>query len=151
MKACIWTLWKIRNTCRLALHSLENLNGWPEWIRLELRQYRADGELLDAIGLDLLADQTYAGGHTGRPIHSPRTARPHCLAAPTSSPPSCRPCLHSARNALQLHIGQGPRLKQAIGDAPVDRPTLRDVFKERPAQQSPAHPNVMRLRGGMDG
>ena len=138
------------DTCRLALHSLENLNGWPEWIRLELRQYRADGELLDAIGPTYApTKRTLVATPDGQFI--PENGQTALFGSTDFFTAVLQALPDSARNALQLHIGQGPRLKQAIGDAPVDRPTLRDILKSDPHNKPSYDPNVMRLRGGMDG
>ncbi|MEO8490517.1 DUF6543 domain-containing protein [Pseudomonas sp.] len=44
---------------RLALHSLEKLPGWPDTLRLEVRQGSDSGTLLDSIGPDMARDKKY--------------------------------------------------------------------------------------------
>lgn len=44
---------------RLALHSLERLPGWPDTLRLEVRDTRVDGALLDSIGPQTASEKKY--------------------------------------------------------------------------------------------
>ncbi|MBN0979988.1 hypothetical protein JTY93_19705 [Pseudomonas hygromyciniae] len=138
------------DTCRLALHSLENLSGWPTWIRLEVRQYRADGPLLDAIGpTHALTQRTLVATPDGQYI--PENGQGALFGSTDFYTAILQALPDSARDALKIHIGQGPRLKQAIGQSPADRPTLRTLLDTDPLHKPAYDPNVMRLRGGMDG
>jgi len=138
------------DTCRLALHSLENLSGWPSWVRLEVRQYRTDGELLDAIGpTHALTRRTLVATPDGQYI--PENSQGALFGSTDFYTAVLQALPDSARDALNIHIGQGPRLKQAIGESPVDRTTLRALLDTDPLLKPAYDPNVMRLRGGMDG
>lgn len=138
------------DTGRLALHSLENLSGWPTWVRLEVRQYRADGELLDAIGPTYaLTKRTLVATPDGQYI--PENGQGALFGSTDFYTAVLQALPDSARDALKIHIGQGPRLRQAIGAYPVDRPTLRALLDTDPQLKPTYDPNVMRLRGGMDG
>lgn len=138
------------DTCRLALHSLENLSGWPSWVRLELRQYRTDGELLDAIGpTHALTRRTLVATPDGQYI--PENSQGALFGSTDFYTAVLQALPDSARDALDIHIGQGPRLKQAIGKYPMDRPTVRALLDADPLLKPAYDPNVMRLRGGMDG
>ncbi|OHW40743.1 dermonecrotic toxin domain-containing protein [Pseudomonas sp. 06C 126] len=138
------------DTCRLALHSLENLSGWPTWIRLELREYRAEGTLLDAIGPTYaLTKRTLVATPDGQYI--PENGQGALFGSTDFYTAILQALPDSARDALQIHIGQGPRLKQAIGEHPLDRPSLRTLLDTDPPRKPAYDPTVMRLRGGMDG
>lgn len=138
------------DTCRLALHSLENLSGWPTWIRLEVREYRAEGTLLDAIGPTYaLTKRTLVATPDG--LYIPENGEGALFASTDFYTAILQALPDSARDALQIHIGQGPRLKQAIGAHPLDRPSLRALLDTDPPLKPVYDPTVMRLRGGMDG
>ncbi|MFL1493983.1 NEL-type E3 ubiquitin ligase domain-containing protein [Pseudomonas antarctica] len=47
------------NSRRLALHTLEKLPGWPDTLRLEVREGSDSGALLDSIGSDTARDKRY--------------------------------------------------------------------------------------------
>lgn len=138
------------DTARLALHSLENLPGWPTWIRLEMRQYHAAGKLLDAIGPRYaLTQRTLVEIPDGQYI-------PHDDQGPLFGTTDLYTAIlqalpDTARDALGIHIGQGPRLKQAIGEHPLDRNILRQLLGSDPLLKPTYNPSVMRLRGGMEG
>lgn len=138
------------DTARLALYSLENLPGWPTWIRLEVRQYRTDGKLLDAIGPRYALTQrtlveTPDGQYIPQDDQGPLFGTTDLYTAVLQALPD------TARDALGMHIGQGPRLKQAIGEHPLDRNTLRQLLGSEPQVKPTYDPSIMRLRGGMEG
>ncbi|MBS7675375.1 hypothetical protein KIN13_18355, partial [Vibrio cholerae] len=47
------------DTRRLALHTLQTLPGWPSTLRLEVRDGRVDGALLDSIGFETASEKKY--------------------------------------------------------------------------------------------
>jgi Leucine-rich repeat (LRR) protein len=55
------------------------------------------------------------------------------------------------RNALDIHIGQGERLRQTIGRFPLDRDSLRELLASDPIRKPQYDSSTMRLPGGMDG
>lgn len=51
---------------RLALHCLERLPGWPDTLRLEVRDTRVDGAVLDSIGPQAASEKKYLVKHGPR-------------------------------------------------------------------------------------
>ena len=47
------------DTRRLALHTLQTLPGWPSTLRLQVRDGRVDGALLDSIGPEAASEKKY--------------------------------------------------------------------------------------------
>ncbi|SEM38138.1 Leucine Rich Repeat [Pseudomonas sp. ok272] len=137
------------DTARLALHSLDNLPGWSPQVRIEVRHYRSDGPLLDSIGAEqaqikrrliLTAEGDYVPEDNGRLFGDTDFYTAILQAIPDAQ-----------RNALGIHIGQGPVLRQAIARHPLDRPALRRLLDTDPLLKPAYDPEVMRLRGGMEG
>jgi hypothetical protein len=133
----------------LALHSLENLPGWNADVRIELRQYRFDGRLLDHVGSDNAAIQRtlvlndsgdfQAHDEHGNALHSGSDLFTSILQALPDA----------ERNALQIHIGQGPILKAALRDHALKPYRLQSVLSDLPKLKNTTFdPTVMRLRGG---
>lgn len=125
------------DTQRLALRTLETLPGWQRGSRIELRQFSADGELLDAIGspdagarrsLILTADGQF-DSPGGRDFHS---ALWHLL---------------SSAERQALGVNNVAELKSAIAQTPLPRAPLRTVLLEHPIVK-PAYDPAMRLLGG---
>lgn len=133
----------------LALHSLENLPGWNTDVRIELRHYGVDGRQLDSIGRDdaairrtlVLSDSGVFQAHDvqGNALHSSNDLFTSILQALPDA----------ERDALQIHIGQGPVLKAALRDHALKPYRLLSVLSGLPELKSPTFdPAVMRLRGG---
>lgn len=139
------------DTARLALHSLEQWRGWSPDLRIEIRGFTFDGPLLDSVGpvdssvrkVLVLSDeggfQSYDG--EGSSLHGTDEFYTSILQAlPDSS-----------RKALGYEIGQGARLKQTLQKAPLAQEAFRKVLLQHPVRKPVYDPNVMRLRGGMQG
>ncbi|MCP1516088.1 hypothetical protein J2Y74_000398 [Pseudomonas migulae] len=99
---------------RLALHGLENLNGWSPDVRIEVRDGNVDGELVDSIGgpeapirkvLVRKNGQYQAYDGFGKELH----ALDELYGAVQHALPDAQ------RRALGLpHVGQGAGLRQAV-------------------------------------
>jgi hypothetical protein len=139
------------DTVRLALHSLEQLDGWSQDLRVEIRDQAFGGPLLDSVGpadsgvrkvlvlSDGSAFQPYDA--EGNSLHGIDDFYTSILQAlPDAS-----------RKALGYEIGQGGRLKQAVQEAPLTHDEFRDVLLQHPIRKPGYDPVVMRLRGGMQG
>ncbi|WP_315336499.1 dermonecrotic toxin domain-containing protein [Pseudomonas grimontii] len=138
------------DTHQLALNSLENLPGWLGNVRLEVRQYRIDGALLDAIGAEDAAIKrtiiaTAQGDYVPQDHSSTLFGRTDFYTAILQAIPD------ASRDSLNIHIGQGPRLQQAIAEHAMDRRALRRLLDANPSFKPTYDPSVMRLRGGMEG
>lgn len=135
---------------RLALHMLETLNGWSADVRIEMRDSRFDGALLDSIGRSeapLRKVLVRQGGHyqahdgSGEQLHGLDTlygAVMHALP-------------DAQRLALGLpHVGQWAGLKQMLRRQPLlDRPVVRALFEQPPL--GPAVRSPMGLAVGRSG
>lgn len=133
----------------LALHSLENLPGWNANVRIELRHYRFDGQQLDSIGPEDAAIRRtlvlsengliQACDEQGNALHSGSDLFTSILQALPDA----------ERDALQIHIGQGPALKAALRDHALKPYRLLSVLSGLPELKIPTFdPAIMRLRGG---
>ncbi|WP_339546622.1 dermonecrotic toxin domain-containing protein [Pseudomonas sp. RA_35y_Pfl2_P32] len=133
----------------LALHSLENLPGWNVDVRIELRQYSVDGQMLDSIGRNdaairrtlVLSDNGDVQAHDehGETLHSASDFFTSILQALPDA----------ERTALQIQIGQGPVLKAALRDHALKPYRLLSVLADLPVlKKTTFDPAVMRLRGG---
>ncbi|ROM67037.1 hypothetical protein BK653_18720 [Pseudomonas brassicacearum] len=139
------------DTWRLALHSLEQLPGWPSTARIEIRDGALEGPLLDSVGP--ASASTYKVlvfkkqvvpqlfGEQGNSVHSVDDFYTDILRALTEV----------ERRALGYHLGQGPVLRQAIQRAPLDRLAFRKVLSEATGVPVPEQPIVTRLTGGAQG
>jgi len=138
------------DTDRLVLHSVARLPGWADEIRIELRQGRFTGPLIDQIGapdgpvrkvLAQHADgyQTYDG--EGHELHGRDTLYSAIL--------------HALPDANRAALGfpntwEGPALKQHVQQLPLlPRPELRNVLHMQPAK--PGANSPMRLADGRVG
>ncbi len=138
------------DTDRLALDSLENLPNWPEGLRIEVRNDSADGTLRNAIGeLSAPTRRTLvysdSGGYTPLDNGVALSAKTDLYTALLQALPD------SARNALNIHIAQGPLLRQSIALHALDRAVLRARLASDPLRKPTYDPKTMRLLGGMDG
>jgi hypothetical protein len=134
---------------RLALHSLENLRGWNPDVRIEVQRFEYGGRLLDSIGKDdaaiqrtlvELQDSTFvAYDEEGNALHSGMDLFSSILQALPDA----------ERNALNIHIGQGPKLKLALRDNALKPYQLLKVLDGLPVLDPFTYdPRFMRLRGG---
>ena len=135
---------------RLALHSLPTLPGWPEQLRLEVRNDTASGTLRDQVGdvdapwlCTLVRDEL--GHYT-----------PHDESGALSPASDLYSTIISAlpeqqRNLMQLAPGQGSRLRQQIQDQPMARSAFRELLSADPVRKPAYDPHIMKLLGGMEG
>ncbi|KAA8560327.1 putative E3 ubiquitin-protein ligase ipaH7.8 [Pseudomonas extremaustralis] len=125
---------------RLALRTLETLPGWRRGTRVELRQYSAQGLLLDAIGApDAALGKTLVLHENG--LFSAQGPGDFYTAAWEAMSPAER---------QSMGVSDASQLKQAIQHAPLPRAALRTVLLEHPVRK-PAYDPSMRLFGGGPG
>ncbi|WP_419708869.1 dermonecrotic toxin domain-containing protein [Pseudomonas sp. NFX224] len=139
------------DTHRLALHTLEKLPGWTGQLRLEIRRYSPQGPLFDSLGsvdaplrkiLVLGEEGSYqAFDHDGEELSAMGSLYTCLLQAMPDS----------ERTALNLHIGEGERLKQLIRQYALSRDALRARLIQHPDLKPTYDPKVMRLLGGSNG
>ncbi|KIF56341.1 hypothetical protein QS95_24655 [Pseudomonas fluorescens] len=133
------------DTDTLALHSLKRLSGWSKDVRLEVRAGSPEGALLDSTGPQSAAVRKVlvrrTDGHwqpfddQGLELHAPTDFYTCVLQALPDA----------QRQALNLQIGEGTKLRQAIRDNPVDRNDLRLTISDIP--QQPEVVDTLRLVG----
>ncbi|MGL6244013.1 dermonecrotic toxin domain-containing protein [Pseudomonas sp.] len=134
---------------RVALHSLENLRGWNPDVRIEVRRFEHSGRLLDSIGKDDAGirrtlverqDSTFvAYDEDENALHSGMDLFSSILQALPDA----------ERNALDIHIGQGSKLKRALRDNALKPYQLLKVLDDLPVLERATYdPRFMRLRGG---
>lgn len=139
------------DTDLLVLHSLEGLRGWSSEVRIEIKNHSFNGELRDSIGQPtaplrkvLVMDESgeyQVNDHAGRHLYGTTDLYTAILQALPDA----------QRIALGLNIGEGPRLRQLIGDAPLPRDALRNILVQHPLRKPAYDPKTMRLPGGMHG
>jgi Leucine-rich repeat (LRR) protein len=125
---------------RLALRSLETLPGWPKDVHFELREYGAQGKLLDAIGPQqnpvravLVVDaNTRFAQSTSASLYS------SVLQALTSE----------ERQALGFTLQEAERLKMTVQQTPLPRDQLRAVLQKHRVLKPSVEPG-MKLLGGV--
>ncbi|QHF42071.1 hypothetical protein PspS34_02740 [Pseudomonas sp. S34] len=133
----------------LALHSLENLPGWNANVRIELRHYSFDGRQLDSIGPeDAAIRRTLVLSENG--LFQACDEQGNALHSGSDLFTSILQALPDAeRDALQIHIGQGPVLRAALRDHALKPYRLLSVLSGLPELKIPTFdPAIMRLRGG---
>lgn len=137
------------DTDRLALHTLPDLPNWPVRLRLEVRNETRDGTLRDAIGdpsattrrtLTYTTDGKYVPADNGELFGETDFYTAVLQALPDP-----------ARDALGIHIAQGPALRQAIARHALHHAHLRTLLAGVPTGKPAYDPSLMRLRGGMQG
>lgn len=129
----------------LALHSLKMLPGWSGDVRIEIRDSRYEGPVVDSIGSEDAAekkvlvrsdDQRYqAFDDRGQELHSLSDFYSSLLYALPDS----------ERTSLNIGIGQGQTLKAAIRQRTLERDELRVVLHETPLK--PPVLDTLRLLG----
>ncbi|MEJ5060132.1 MULTISPECIES: dermonecrotic toxin domain-containing protein [unclassified Pseudomonas] len=139
------------DTLRLELHSLAKLPGWPADLRLEIRQYSFDGALSDSIGpVDAPTRKVLIRGEDGR--YEARDTRDQQLhGADTLYAAVLHALPDSQRVALGFEIHDASGLEQAVKAQPLDRQSFEPIVRENPVLKPAYDPQVMRLRGGMQG
>ncbi|SDG51877.1 NEL-type E3 ubiquitin ligase domain-containing protein [Pseudomonas thivervalensis] len=116
------------DTWRLALHSLEQLPGWPTDVRIEIRDGALEGPLLDSVG---------PSSSSVRKVLVPvEEATPRLFGEQANSVDSAddfyTDVLHALTEAelrmLGYNLGDGPLLRRAVQRAPLDRATFRKIL-----------------------
>lgn len=122
---------------RLALRTLETLPGWPRGTRVELRQYSAQGPLLDAIGSPDVTARTLVQKDNGLFEASP----PRDFYAAAWD-------LLSATERQALGFTDALQMKAALQRTPLPRAPLRTVLLEHPLLKPSVDPTLRLLGGG---
>ncbi|WP_434709801.1 hypothetical protein J3P75_07375 [Pseudomonas sp. R1-1] len=129
----------------LALHSLKLLPGWSGDVRIEIRDGRYEGPVVDSIGReDALEKKVLVRSDDQRyQAFDDRGQELHSLSDFYSSVLYALP--DSERASLNIGIGQGQNLKAAIRQHRLERQELRVVLHEAPIQ--PPITDTLRLLG----
>lgn len=138
------------DTHRLALHSLEKLPGWSPQVRLEVRDFKRDGHLRDAIGpaqapIQRLLLRTIEGAYIPEDSTGSLLGETDFYTAVLQALPDAQ------RDALAMQIGQGPHLRETLRQHTLARDELGVLLAEVPLLKPPYDPTFMRLPGGMEG
>lgn len=138
------------DTHQLALHSLENLPGWSPQVRLVVHDYNRTGHVRDAIGspqapIHRLLVRTIEGDYIPEDSKGTLLGETDFYTAVLQALPDAQ------RDALGLHIGQGPLLKQALREHALAREKVFDLLAQTPMHKPAYEPTLMRLPGGMEG
>jgi Leucine-rich repeat (LRR) protein len=126
----------------LAMHSLKLLPGWSGDVRIEIRDARYEGAVLDRIGRDdAPAHKVLVRQRDGR--YQPYDDRGQELHSATDFYSSLLHALPDGeRHSLNLQIGEADALKAAIREHTLERNELRTVLFDAPIRQ----PGVDTLR-----
>ncbi|TDV44072.1 hypothetical protein EDF87_111177 [Pseudomonas helmanticensis] len=129
----------------LALHSLKLLPGWSGDVRLEIRDGRYEGSVLDSIGReDAPARKVLVRQQDGR--YQPYDDRGQELHSATVFYSSLLYALPDGeRQNLNLQISQSDALKAAIRERTLERQELRTVLFDVPISQPAV--DTLRLAG----
>lgn len=129
----------------LALHSLKLLPGWSGDVRIEIRDRRYEGPLLDTIGReDAAAHKVLVRRDDGQyQPYDDRGQQLHSFSDFYSSLLYALP--DSERQNLDIRIGQGQALKATIRERTLERNELRQVIGDTPTQ--PSAVDTLRLLG----
>ena len=122
---------------RLALRTLETLPGWRRGTRVELRQYSAQGAILDAIGSPDATARVLVQMDNGLF----QATMPRDFFAATWD-------LLSATERQALGFTDALQMKAAIAQAPLPRARLRTVLLEHPLRKPTIDPALRLLGGG---
>ncbi|WP_432217502.1 dermonecrotic toxin domain-containing protein [Pseudomonas kribbensis] len=129
----------------LALHSLQLLPGWSEGLSLEVRDLTFAGNSLDTTGPQEAAIKKILVRRADG-LWQPFDPDGLQLHGSTDFYTCVLQALPDAqRQALNLQIGEGPKLQQLIRDNPLPRSSLRLTLGDTPVAQSA--PDTLRLVG----
>ncbi|MBC3244749.1 leucine-rich repeat domain-containing protein [Pseudomonas lurida] len=133
-------------THRLALHSLQGLPGWSNRLRLEIRTPAPDDTLIDAIGkprarIKRTLIRSPEGQYTPQDRNGSLSGETDLYTAILQALPDAE------RDALGLHIGQGPALRQALRSHALARNSLRKLITAQPARPPSDTRTHLRLLG----
>lgn len=138
------------DTHRLALHSLEKLPGWSSHVHLAVTDYSRTGTIRDSIGnrqapIQRILVRTIDGEYV------PEDEKGTVFGATDFYTAILQALPDAQRNALDIHIGQGPLLRQTLRQHALDRDALGALLASSPIRKPAYNPDLMRLPGGMDG
>ncbi|WP_073521454.1 leucine-rich repeat domain-containing protein [Pseudomonas fluorescens] len=138
------------DTHRLALHSLENLPGWSAQVRIEITDFSRTGKVRDTIGspqatIPRVLVRTIQGDFIPEDDRGALLAQTDFYTAVLQALPDAQ------RDALGIHIGQGPLLRQTLLEHALPREALSKLLAEVPVRKPSFDPRKMRLPGGMEG
>ncbi|MGH8389530.1 MAG: dermonecrotic toxin domain-containing protein [Pseudomonas sp.] len=120
------------DTKTLALRSLERLPGWSSDVRIAVHDKAFDGPLVDSIG-DAKAPIRKVLVLTREGRYQAFDEQGQQLSTDTDLYGAVLHALPDAqRNSLNIAIGASARLKQAIGDTPLERTELRSALSLPP-------------------
>ncbi|WP_460164817.1 dermonecrotic toxin domain-containing protein [Pseudomonas sp. S1_G07] len=139
-----------RDTHRLALHSLENLPGWSPQVRLVVADYTRTGPVRDAIGdprapIQRTLVRTVDGAYVPEDHKGTLFGETDFYTAVLQALPDAQ------RDALGIHIGQGPLLRQTLRAHALPREALGALLAQAPLRKPAYDPQLLRLPGGMEG
>jgi len=139
------------DSARLALHTMKNLPGWPEGLRLEVRELSFTGTLHDSVGaanagtrkvLVLRDDGLYqAFDAQGLELHGADDLYASVLRALPDT----------ARSEMGYDVHQGAALKEAVLDKPLELDRVEKLLAAMPVRKPYYDPAAAKLRGGMFG
>ena len=139
------------DTHRLALHSLTRLPGWSGEVRIDVTRYSVEGDVIDNTGLATaparkvlvqLEEGLYqAYDDSGQQLSGAEDFYNCVLKALPDN----------ERQRIQLQIGQGPALKQAIARHSPAHDEVQRLLASHPLLKPAYDPRLMRLPGGTDG
>ncbi|MCV2222483.1 dermonecrotic toxin domain-containing protein [Pseudomonas mercuritolerans] len=129
----------------LSLHSLKFLPGWSGDVRIEIRDGRYEGPVVDSIGREDAPEQkVLVRRDDGR--YQPFDDRGQALHSFGDFHSSLLYALpDSERSSLNIRVGQGNVLKAAIRERAMEREELRVVLQETPIR--PPVFDTLRLLG----
>ncbi|WP_262136707.1 dermonecrotic toxin domain-containing protein [Pseudomonas sp. Marseille-Q5117] len=129
----------------LALHSLKLLPGWSGDVRIDIRDSRYEGPVLDSVGReDAPEHKVLVRRKAGRyQAFDDRGQELHSISDFYSSLLYALP--DSERTSLSIGIGQGQMLRAAIREHTLQRDELRVVLHDSPIQ--PPAIDTLRLLG----
>ncbi|WLG43694.1 dermonecrotic toxin domain-containing protein [Pseudomonas sp. FP1740] len=133
------------DTHKVALHSLNALPGWPDGLRIEVRDYSSEGTVRDSIGpTDAAIVKTLVANEDGS-YHVDQDTPGDFYQALFQTLPQAH------RNAFSPAIADAQVLRQRIAENALDQPTLRTLFARHPHRKPYYDPTTMRLPGGAQG
>ncbi|AWM93777.1 hypothetical protein DJ564_24850 [Pseudomonas sp. 31-12] len=136
------------DTHRLTLQSLNSLPDLPAELRIEVRDYIAEGTVRDSIGQpDAPTHKTLVRAEDGT-----YQVLPHNDSTPGDFYHALFQALPDVqRNKLNPSIADARALKQHIAEHALEQPALRTLFAKNPNRKPFYDPTTMRLPGGTQG
>jgi len=139
------------DTRRLELASLATLPGWSDTVRIEVRGYSFSGELHASVGPeDARIRKVLVMDEEGR-YQARDEQNQHLHGADDFYASLLRALPDGERKALGYDIYEGDRLRQAIQRSSLSQAQFGSILDAHPIRKPAYDPQVMRLRGGMEG